>query len=383
MFISRLILGNWRNFTKADVSLGETTYLLGPNASGKSNFLDVFRFLRDVASTDGGGLQKAMRDRGGLTKVRSLAARRDPVVKLKIHFQNKLDPSADPDWIYTLWIKSQVGGKRLPLIAKEEIHRSGKCLLSRPNSDDEGDPALLTQTHLEQINMNKEFRDISQFFNGVLYLHLVPQLLKFADSLSLPQQGTDPFGQGFLESVARSPKRTRNSRLRRIEVILKNVICNLEELRFVRDEASGRPHLEMRYNHWRNSGARQREDQFSDGTLRLIALSWVLMSSNNLVLLEEPELSLHSEIVRQIPRMIYEMRQSRRSPGGQVLVSTHSESMLSCQSMAGSFLVLKPGQSGEATTIEPPSKHDISAMRAGMSPADILLPQTAEYVGSL
>jgi len=46
-----------------DVSLQERVFLVGPNASGKSNLLDVFRFLRDIAK-DGGGLQKAVADRG-------------------------------------------------------------------------------------------------------------------------------------------------------------------------------------------------------------------------------------------------------------------------------------------------------------------------------
>lgn len=65
MFISRLVLENWRNFLEVDVNLTERTYLLGANATGKSNFLDVFRFLRDISKSEGGGLQKALTDRGG------------------------------------------------------------------------------------------------------------------------------------------------------------------------------------------------------------------------------------------------------------------------------------------------------------------------------
>ena len=37
-----LLLENWRNFVDADVNLQPRTFLVGPNASGKSNFLDVF-----------------------------------------------------------------------------------------------------------------------------------------------------------------------------------------------------------------------------------------------------------------------------------------------------------------------------------------------------
>ncbi|MGO9846628.1 MAG: AAA family ATPase [Methylocella sp.] len=65
MLVSHLVLKNWRNFVDVNVSLGETTYVLGANATGKSNLLDVLRFLRDISKSQGGGLQKAIADRGG------------------------------------------------------------------------------------------------------------------------------------------------------------------------------------------------------------------------------------------------------------------------------------------------------------------------------
>ena len=60
MQITRLKLKNWRNFRSVDIPLWPRTYVIGANASGKSNLLDVFRFLRTLAQTDGGGLQKAL-----------------------------------------------------------------------------------------------------------------------------------------------------------------------------------------------------------------------------------------------------------------------------------------------------------------------------------
>jgi len=52
-------LKNWKNFAFCDVAVGKRAFLFGPNASGKSNFLDVFRFLRDLAAS-GGGFQEAV-----------------------------------------------------------------------------------------------------------------------------------------------------------------------------------------------------------------------------------------------------------------------------------------------------------------------------------
>ena len=48
MLVSNIRLKNWRNFQSLDLPLRDVTYVLGPNASGKSNLLDALRFLRDV-----------------------------------------------------------------------------------------------------------------------------------------------------------------------------------------------------------------------------------------------------------------------------------------------------------------------------------------------
>lgn len=83
MIISHIILKNWRNFRAVEVDLCDRIFIVGPNACGKSNFLDAFRFLRDLAKP--GGLQKAVGDRGGVSKIRSLSARRYPNVEIEIH----------------------------------------------------------------------------------------------------------------------------------------------------------------------------------------------------------------------------------------------------------------------------------------------------------
>ena len=83
MQFRHLKLKNWRNFVNVDLSFGERLFFTGPNASGKSNLLDAFRFLRDIAKT-GGGLQQAVRERGSLGKIRCLAARRYPDVELEV-----------------------------------------------------------------------------------------------------------------------------------------------------------------------------------------------------------------------------------------------------------------------------------------------------------
>lgn len=91
MIINRLIAKNWRNFRQINVPLRERQFIVGPNAAGKSNLLDIFRFLRDIVKTDGGGFQKAVRDRGGISKIRCLSARQDPEVSIEIYISETPD----------------------------------------------------------------------------------------------------------------------------------------------------------------------------------------------------------------------------------------------------------------------------------------------------
>lgn len=118
MIVSRVVLKNWRNFQRVDVQMTDRVFLVGPNASGKSNFLDVFRFLRDIAKP-GGGLQKAVGDRGGITKIRCLAARSDPTVEIEVYLSESVDK--DPKWRYAIGIKQEVRGYRQPYLTHEIV----------------------------------------------------------------------------------------------------------------------------------------------------------------------------------------------------------------------------------------------------------------------
>ena len=99
MYLSRIRLRNWKNFQSIDTPLGERCFVIGPNASGKSNFLDAFRFLRDVARD---GLRKAMDDtRGGVSAIRCLAARRYSQVEILVEIRDSA-ANGPPDWTYEL-----------------------------------------------------------------------------------------------------------------------------------------------------------------------------------------------------------------------------------------------------------------------------------------
>ena len=373
MIISRIVLKNWRNFQDVDVPLGDRVFLVGPNACGKSNFLDAFRFLRDLVKP-GGGLQKALSDRGGIPKIRCLHGRRYPEVALKISLtESKESFEEEPDWQYELGIKLKKGGHNLPQVSREKVWKKGTLIVNRPNTEDDKDDLRLTQTYLEQINANSSFREISKFLDSTLYLHLVPQLIRYADAFSGSSITDDPFGRDFLERITTTPEKTRNSRLGKIESALQIAVPQLKHLTYTKDEM-GIPHLEAIYEHWRPDAGKQRETQFSDGTLRLIGILWSLLEGNSLLLLEEPELSLNSGIISKLPGIMYRIQKSKKQKQ-QIILSTHSADLLSDQGIGGEeVLLMKPTDKG--TTVELAADiEDIKVLlENGLSIADVALP---------
>ncbi|MCX6936558.1 MAG: AAA family ATPase [Verrucomicrobia bacterium] len=233
MKIRRLLLKNWMNYPRLETNkLHNRMFIIGPNASGKSNFLDALRFLRDVAlpaglKPSGGGLQKAVLNRGGLSKLRCLNARQDNEVLIEVELEE--DDSA-ATWTYILGFKGEGQANNRIVITKEIIRHGKKEILNRPLNVDKTDSDRLTQTHLELTTANIKFRKLAHFFSDTTYLHLVPQLLKFSNLIGGNTIENDPFGQGFLQRIAATQKMVRDSRLRKIQKALDAVVPQLKEL---------------------------------------------------------------------------------------------------------------------------------------------------------
>ena len=360
-----LLLENWRNFVSADVELQRRTFLVGPNASGKSNLLDAFRFLYDIAAV-GGGFQEAVRKRGGVSGIRALAARRYSDVGISVTVGNDEEAAR---WEYKLRFAQD--NIRRPFIKEETVRHNGEVLLERPNVEDEGDPQRKSQTYLEQVNVNREFRELVDFLGSVRYRHIVPQLVRDPDR-SIGREN-DPFGSDFLDQLARTQPRTLRSRLRRITKALQVAVPQLEDLELQRDER-GTPHLRGRYEHWRSQGAWQSEKELSDGTLRLLGFLWSVIEGDAPLLLEEPELSLHPEVVRHLPQLI---ARAQRGGGRQIIMSTHSADLLQDTGIGmDEVLLLVPANEGTKVHTAGWDLQIRRLLEAGLSMADAVIPCT-------
>ena len=361
--ISSLKLRNWRNFQRVDVLLEQRTFLIGPNAAGKSNLLDAIRFLRDIVS-DGGGFQEAVRSRGGLRELRCFAARTKPNILIELSLG---DDDGDV-FRYELEFGSKKGDAT-PSVVKERAFFGNLRVLNRPDDNDREDSKRLTQTALEQVNANSDFREIAEFLKEVRYLHVVPEVVRDPTRAS---GRDDPFGGDLIERIARTSERKRKARLKRMEDALRIAVPQLRDLKLETDKR-GVPHLLANYKHWRRSGAWQREDRFSDGTLRLLGLIWSLQEPGGTILLEEPEMSLNTGVVAQLAPLIARatLRSNRQS-----LISTHSADLLSNGVSPKEVLLLVPTEEGTEVKSTRSFKKLVALVEAGMPLGEAVMPET-------
>lgn len=369
-------LSSWKNFKSADAQLAQRMFIIGANAAGKSNFLEAFRFLHDL-TTAGGGLARAVSLREGMPKLRSLHATRNSTIIIEVEI-------GDDDhtlWTYKLEFDTATRTSPEPIIKSEKVTKGETILLDRPTKGDRHDPERLKQTAIEQTSINKEFRDLVEFFRSIRSMSLVPQLIREGQANPRIVPGQDPLGRDLLDTIRACAERYQKARLNRIEAILKHVVPSFSALRLEIDER-GRPHLAVSFKHWRQRGARQRETQFSDGTLRLIGMLWALQEPGGPLLLEEPEWSLHTGIIEQLAPFIARMQRPAKR---QVLITTHNDRLLSDAGIQPEeVLLITPAPKG-GSQIQSAATHSAiaKAMKSGLNAAEAAQPHTRPEQGLL
>jgi hypothetical protein len=98
------------------------------------------------------------------------------------------------------------------------------------------------------------------------------------------------------------------------------------------------------------------------------------MEGGGPLLLEEPELSLHPEIVRVLPQMFARVQ---RLTGRQIFISTHSPDLLHDEGIGVDEVLLFVPES-EGTRVTPAKSHPEvqNLLTGGLSLADVVIPKT-------
>jgi predicted ATPase len=108
-----------------------------------------------------------------------------------------------------------------------------------------------------------------------------------------------------------------------------------------------------------------------------MGLLWATLEGKGPLLLEEPELSLHPDVVRHIPQMFARVQ---RRTGRQILVSTHSSDLLRDEGIGLDEVYLLLPQREGTTVRRADSYEEIpELLDGGMSVSEVVLPRTKPH----
>ena len=367
MFIERLRVTNFRSFRELELELSPLSVLVGANASGKTNFVQLFRFLRDVANE---GFESAIALQGGAELVRNLrVGTSDPLtVEVEGKFPSRrASNQARPTPIhyrYNLRIEFtrgragyRVTEESLGILFEFREAEQYEVTLTRHGSRVEMEipKVFFADGRQQQRDLSLSKMGVSQSLLQISWrlLPLEPESV-FA---SLAELGT------FLRTIVaydfdvRAMKRPARLEARpRLEESGENLASTLRELFRSSDrrrafhqklqqflpEVQGLsvqvgPEKSVSYSLREQHLGQRRLPSYrlSDGTVELTALIVALyFTPTRLLIIEEPERHLHPAL---IGRLMYHLKETiwRR----QILVTTHNPEMVRHTPLESLFLV--------------------------------------------
>lgn len=337
MSLKAIRVEGYRSLVNFRLRLGPITVVTGPNGSGKSNLYRAFKLVHHAAN---GNLARAIADEGGMPSVlwsgkpRATKDRRE--IKLTIESdplsydfvaglppQTPGDPSfftRDPDmkeesiWATDLKRPSTTLMERKGDVVQAVDHEGRRQRLNMLMSSSESVLSQLREPELYPELFNFQFR-LSRW----RFYH---QFRTDADSpIRRPQVGSrTPVLHHDGRDLAAALQTIREAGMDHLlDSVLEDAFPDSE---FSIDERDGWFSMEL---HKADLGRPLEGHEFSDGTLRFLCLVAALLSPDppELIVLNEPEMSLNGSLLPPLARLIVEC--SQRS---QVWVTTHSDFLL-------------------------------------------------------
>jgi predicted ATPase len=334
-----LMVNRYRTLAEVFLRFGTVRLLIGPNAAGKSNLIDVLRLLAESVRSD---METAVTRRGGLNGVVFLGAKEKTFeIWLEYFVPDPTAPHSRSDMSYGVRVAERDGR---PGVELEELRIKrnrnepgapklwfraewgrGEALRDPASEQreafDTGDPGVLALKALGFLDTYPRIRTLRSFIEGWQFfsvdLSRVREPRRDERATALGSDG------GNLANVLRTLQASDAKRYLRILDDVQSLLRHVEEI--TTQVERGRVTLLMRERGFRDP---LEALALSDGTLRLLAIVTALetMAEHGLLCIEEPEHALHPLIFGPLLDLFRE-----RCPRGgpkQVLLTTHSPDLV-------------------------------------------------------
>lgn len=316
-FLSRLTLEGFKSIRQMDLTLGPLNVLIGANGAGKSNLLSFFRMLNALAE---GGLQRFVGGQGGGNALLYYGRKRTRELTAKVYFDIK-------------------GGKNtyamtLVGVAPDDLMFSDEEVTHEPTNGAPPKRRVLGGGHRESrldeaiTEGNKTAQTVKWNLDRWRFFHFhdtsaeasVKQKCSIDDNRFLRADAAN------LAAFLHMLKHAHAAQYERIRATVRMAAPFFEDFVLEPDALNPR-FIQLQ---WRERGGEAPffAHQLSDGTLRFIALTTVLLQPElptrpYTIIVDEPELGLHPYAITLLASM---MRSASTST--QLIVSTQSVNLI-------------------------------------------------------
>jgi predicted ATPase len=303
--ITKVKVSNFKSFDELEVELRPLNIVVGSNAAGKSNFLEIFRFIRDIEVE---GLENAVSLQGGMEFLMNLQIGPSRPIAVELSF----DPASE--------------------LAREEFDCTRRLeLIYRSQSP--GFEIVSDESHSLTALTARNLIFLRPILGSIELFDLDPKLPKKAAPIS---------GRAYLEPDGSN-----------LALVLRNLLQNPEErAAFIRLTHDALPFIEdLEVERFADKSLLIAAKEIfservlpasflSDGTIHLAALIVALyFHPASIAIIEEPERNIHPHLISKVVHMLADASQQK-----QVIVTTHNPELVKHADLADLLLVHRDEQ---------------------------------------
>ncbi len=344
MRLTRVQAKNFKSFRELDIKLDDLNVLIGANASGKSNFVQLFTFVRDIAQT---GLENAVSIQGGAQYLRNINCAGDDLVEIKLWLEPDENDQIVPflseratSRVMSLVYKFSLAFPRgrsirvaeeylwMERLSKSRIAPTAEFVLKRTGDvyEHNGDIDAFAEFLLSRLNGSEARQPVllieDEVFRSMLPLVGLKSIAVYDVDPKAPKTGVlfgekselDPDAHNLAIVLDRILSDEENRR--KLINLLKDILPFADELRTepLRDSS-------LFFNlHEKFSREPMPASFLSDGTIDIIAILVILYFERKpFVVIEEPDRNLHPSLMSKLVAMLQDASRLK-----QIVVSTHN-----------------------------------------------------------
>ena len=366
--ITRLRVRNFKSLREIDLPLGPLNVLVGPNMAGKSNILDVLKFLFQVffpeANTQ--GIWYALTQRGGPSEVLWKGGE-DKLIDIVLEGVDDEEPGTSYRYELQLIVgagnfvavqneslKLLRGGKEINLLRQE----GGSHRLANADGKDLGGIPSSGVSALQHARPDWDGYKLQEWVRNWRFYHLVPPLMKQPSQIvsgQLLAPGGDNLSAWLMWIQTHSPEA-----FGRINEVLCDLFPDIIQMKTI-PTRHGTVQLEFSENGLRRPTTVW---QASDGLVVLAALLSLIYVpaelSGTLFCIEEPENHLHPKLLETLVALLRQVQQEvldSKTRLTQIIITTQSPYLVDQMSLDEVIWVEK--KDGQTRAYRPADKEHL------------------------